>query len=506
MRGRKTRTLIVRWLVAAFLLTGTALIDAADQVSRTPAPAAAAVQHLPTTADIPVPRLGAAQRRMRERFETLKRLGPHGVPPMARLRAIETMQAMPSMPVLSNLAGTWSFIGPDAITNGQGNNTSVLCGLAPPRIKVSGRVTAIAFGGEGTYLGSANGGLWKSTDQGSSWTPLTDQQPSLAVGGLAVVAGRTHDTIYIGTGEGNNSCDSEFGQGVLKSTDGGATWSAPLGAALFDRLTFAKLTVDPQNSDVLYAGTTFGYSGATTCVSVSTGTSGVYKSTDAGNTWFALAGGLPAGSVGNNFAGSAYDVAVDVVGSYSGPLSGIVKDTSASPPCNPGAAPGQATLTAVDPANPGNPNPFTINVTPHIGGGFDLTGTLALTQNPAPLAVPPGVCTDFRGVYDCMDREPDLRKTTGIIIQCFQRSAPFIEVDLVGNANPDGTLTGEWSSVAGVFLQDVVSNTPFTLKGGSNVYAGIGGLPAGPGACSDPPTAARPGRKTPRFRLDGGWR
>jgi hypothetical protein len=376
---KKTRKLIVRWFLAGLLLTGTALIDAADQVSRAEAPAQGAAQP-PITAHQPVPHLSAAQRLMRDRFDAMKRVGPHGIPPLARLHAIDAMNAMPEF--LGGTPGTWTFIGPNAVNNGQGNSTSILCGITP-RIKVSGRVTAIALGGEGIYLGSAGGGVWKSTDGGGTWNPLTDQQPSLAVGALAVVAGRTHDTVYVGTGEGNNGCDNEFGQGVLKSTDGGASWSPPLGAVTFDRLTFAKLAVDPQNSDVLYAGTTFGFSGgaANECFSVTTGTTGVYKSTDAADTWSPLAGGLPAGNTGTNFSGSAYDVAADPVGTYSGPFSGTVVDTSSAPPCNPGAAPGKATLTAIDPADPGNPNPLTITVTPHFGSiSFDLTGTLTLTQ------------------------------------------------------------------------------------------------------------------------------
>ena len=122
---------------------------------------------------------------------------------------------MKAMPALNATAGTWTFVGPDSITNGEGLSVTGTCG-PPARITVSGRITAIAFGAEGIYVGSASGGVWKSIDGGVHWKPLTDQQVSLAVGALAVVPGPP-DTIYVGTGEGNNGCDNEYGQGILKS-------------------------------------------------------------------------------------------------------------------------------------------------------------------------------------------------------------------------------------------------------------------------------------------------
>jgi hypothetical protein len=93
---------------------------------------------------------------------------------------------MQAMPMLNAVAGTWTFAGPDSITNGEGLSTAGTCG-APARITVTGRISAIAFGAEGIYVGSAGGGVWKSSDGGLHWRPLTDQQVSLAVGALAVV-------------------------------------------------------------------------------------------------------------------------------------------------------------------------------------------------------------------------------------------------------------------------------------------------------------------------------
>jgi len=67
-------------------------------------------------------------------------------------------------------------------------------------------------------------GVWKTTDGGANWTPLADDQPSLATGSIAL-APSSPDIVYVGTGEQNNSGDSYYGAGILKSTDGGATWT-----------------------------------------------------------------------------------------------------------------------------------------------------------------------------------------------------------------------------------------------------------------------------------------
>ncbi len=182
---------------------------------------------------------------MRDYVETLKRSAPHGMPSLARTRAIRAAAAMPAL----TGPGIWTFLGPDVITNGQAN-ASDSSSCDPIRINVSGRVTALAFGKDPStiYLGTALGGLWRSTDGANTWKPLLDQQASMAVGGLAVVPG-TPDTIYVGTGEGNSSCDSEIGQGLLKSIDGGDTWEQKA-AATFDRLTFTRLSVDPVDPKV----------------------------------------------------------------------------------------------------------------------------------------------------------------------------------------------------------------------------------------------------------------
>jgi photosystem II stability/assembly factor-like uncharacterized protein len=122
------------------------------------------------------------------------------------------------------------------------------------------------------YLGAALGGVWKTTDEGQTWTPLTDDQPSLAMGAIAIDP-LNPQTIYAGTGEENFSGDSYYGAGILRSEDAGATWTR-LGEDVFvDRkgggAKVSRLLSDPQATGTLYAATTWG----------------LYKSTDRGETW-----------------------------------------------------------------------------------------------------------------------------------------------------------------------------------------------------------------------------
>ncbi len=171
---------------------------------------------------------------------------------------------------------TWISMGPSPIEN-CGSGVAVIC---------SGRVTAIAIdpNNSGTiYIGGAQGGVWKSTNGGSGWVPLTDDQPSLAIGAIAIAP---NGNLYVGTGEGNHSGDSYYGAGILKSTDGGKTW-VQLGASVFGRSAFTKIIVNPRNPTTIIAATTFGNTGSSTGgIAVNPGVPwGVFLSTDAGNSW-----------------------------------------------------------------------------------------------------------------------------------------------------------------------------------------------------------------------------
>ena len=159
-------------------------------------------------------------------------------------------------PAITNDAANWTMIGPQPTGGGTMNVTA-------------GRVNAIAIDprdNDVVYIGAAEGGVWKTTDGGVTWAPLTDQQPSLASGSIAIDPNNP-DTIYVGTGEENFAQDSYYGAGILKSTDAGASWTNIVGPFLRDKI--GAIAVQPVNSQVVI------------CAS----TTGIWRSSDAGNTW-----------------------------------------------------------------------------------------------------------------------------------------------------------------------------------------------------------------------------
>ncbi len=88
---------------------------------------------------------------------------------------------------------------------------------------VSGRVTALATTADGAWFaGAADGGVWRSRDQGQTWTPVFDSMPSLSIGALAVDP--ADGSLWVGTGEANQSQDSYAGTGVYRSANDGASW------------------------------------------------------------------------------------------------------------------------------------------------------------------------------------------------------------------------------------------------------------------------------------------
>ena len=141
---------------------------------------------------------------------------------------------------------------------------------------VGGRVTALAAipGGGVLYLGSANGGVFKSVNNGVDFTAVFDAAGSSSIGAL-VLDPLNPSVIYAGTGESNGSADSYDGAGVYRSEDAGATWS-PIGLAETGRI--ARIAVDPQNTNrilVAAMGPQFSTSPQR----------GLYRSEDRGATW-----------------------------------------------------------------------------------------------------------------------------------------------------------------------------------------------------------------------------
>jgi photosystem II stability/assembly factor-like uncharacterized protein len=138
---------------------------------------------------------------------------------------------------------------------------------------------AVAVGGvpgdDATYyFGAVDGGVWKTTDAGIVWLPIFDKQPVASIGALAVSASNPN-VIYAGTGETDIRSDLASGAGVYKSTDGGATWTC---IGLRDTRQIAKIVIDPTNPDVVYVGALGHAYGPNP-------ERGLFKSTDGGATW-----------------------------------------------------------------------------------------------------------------------------------------------------------------------------------------------------------------------------
>ncbi len=160
----------------------------------------------------------------------------------------------------SSLAGNWKSIGPSTIPMAKG-------------YKGLGRINAIGFHPTNEsvyYIGAPSGGLWKTTDGGSSWNSNTDNLPTLGVSSI-IVDRANPETVLIGTGD-RDAGDAE-GLGVMKSTDGGLTWQS-WNSGMGNK-TVGRMIQHPSDANILYAATN----------------GGIYKSTNAGSSWTSIKSG-----------------------------------------------------------------------------------------------------------------------------------------------------------------------------------------------------------------------
>ncbi len=124
------------------------------------------------------------------------------------------------------------------------------------------------------YMAPNNGGVWKSTDYGRTWTPIFDDQPTGSIGALAV-APSDPNTIYVGSGEGLRRPDLSVGNGVYKSSDGGRTWQH---LDLQDAQQIASIIVDPKDANRVFVaaqGHPYGPNEQR----------GIFRSLNGGRTW-----------------------------------------------------------------------------------------------------------------------------------------------------------------------------------------------------------------------------
>ncbi len=178
------------------------------------------------------------------------------------------------------------------------------------------------------YMAPNNGGVWKTTDFGRTWTPIFDDQPTGSIGALAV-APSNPDIIYVGSGEGLRRPDLSTGDGIYKSTDGGQTWKH---LGLRDGLQIGAILADPQEPNRVFVavlGHPYGPNAER----------GVFRSLDGGLNWQkVLYKDENTGAIDLAFdPGNPQTIYADMWasrrppwttgGSYNGPGSGLYKST-----------------------------------------------------------------------------------------------------------------------------------------------------------------------------------
>lgn len=188
-------------------------------------------------------------------------LNPDGSLPALgqKLNSFKAFQEIASKEVHSDRSeNVWSPLGPDNWRNTTGWNPGI------------GRVNEIAVHPQNPniiYVGTPQGGLWKTTDSGKNWIPLTDFLPSLGVSGIAI-SPLNPDVLYIATGDAYAS--DSYATGVYKSTDGGSTFEITGLNWEFTQLRkMRKMDINPLNPASVIVATT----------------QGLFKSTDGGNIW-----------------------------------------------------------------------------------------------------------------------------------------------------------------------------------------------------------------------------
>jgi photosystem II stability/assembly factor-like uncharacterized protein len=200
---------------------------------------------------------------------------------LAQTRAMSPTAETPTTPATPG-GSNWVQLGPLAIAKGQTYGSA--------RVIVTGRVTDIVPHPTDPliiYVATARGGIWKTTDGGVTWAPISDNAVSLQIGALAV-ARSNPQTLYAGTGEGNvyfyalsfplDSINVSYGgSGILKSVDGGATWTTQA-AATFTGNCFYRIKVHPTDPATAFAASNLG----------------VYRTTNGGANWVQMTNGLPA--------------------------------------------------------------------------------------------------------------------------------------------------------------------------------------------------------------------
>ncbi len=209
----------------------------------------------------------------------------------ARLDATDSPQAAASL--------AWSALGPLPLINEIPAFGGISLGGA--LAGVTGRVTALVadpiVSGR-MFVGTGDRGVWMRANATAAFVPIFDLEPTLSVGALALdTTTSPNPTLYVGSGEGNGSADSYYGEGVFISSDLGNTWTQ-LGASNFAHASIASIAVDTtQTPRTIYAAVTYGSSANRADASWVEGDfsqDGLWRSGDGGESWIPY----PAGTFG----------------------------------------------------------------------------------------------------------------------------------------------------------------------------------------------------------------
>jgi hypothetical protein len=233
-----------------------------------------------------------------------------GVPPHAYAQAIRWLRAQPkygatranagasmlaaSAQAASSATYAWNFIGPQTILDEVAVFGHVAVGSGT-LANASGRVTATAADPTTSgrfFVGTATGGVWMTTDGGVSFTPIFDAEPTEAIGAIALDPTTSPPTLYVGTGEADNSGDSYYGEGLFVSTDLGSSWTQIDDSGAFDQEAFTSIAVDTSQTPrhifiALGVGSSASRADAS-LVESDVVNNGLWLSTDGGSTWTQL--------------------------------------------------------------------------------------------------------------------------------------------------------------------------------------------------------------------------
>lgn len=216
--------------------------------------------------------------RREQWFDQTRGLNKELRPDLKRKAAIEAAKAMLVDERNRGNGATWTEMGPSPMT--------MLSWVMGP---VAGRVAAVAVNPndvDEVYVGTASGGLWKTSNGGTTWTPLFDEIGTQTIGSVFIDPADTN-TVWVGTGEQRQSCASYFGLGLFKSIDGGASFLPMNGSApnALELSYIAAIAVDPNNAlNVLVGGHGF-------CQGGNQIEGGLYRSVDGGLNWTELIDG-----------------------------------------------------------------------------------------------------------------------------------------------------------------------------------------------------------------------